>query len=92
VKVKEPGVVGVPFIMPFGGTMSSPSGKEPEMIDHDVNMLLPPVAVRGWEYGVLTLPSGSDEVTILGELVVAADNIVMDRVARRPARRHTHRT
>lgn len=65
VKWKVPEDVGVPEITPVEALRTSPNGREPALIDH-VYGVFPAFAVSVAEYGVPTLPCGSDVVVTFG--------------------------
>ena len=67
---KGPLLKGVPLIAPLALRVSPP-GKAPELRDHAYGGD-PPAAASAWEYGVPTIPAGSDDVVILrvGGLIV----------------------
>ena len=65
VMLNVPEDVGVPEITPVETLRASPGGREPALFDQ-VYGLLPPFAVSVVEYGVPTLPGGSDVVVTAG--------------------------
>ena len=75
VNVNEPLAVGVPEIVPPDGLRLSPLGKPPLVMLHVIVAV--PVAERFWLYDRPTLPSGKDEIVMVGAVAGAATIIVL---------------
>jgi len=74
VKLDVPLVVGLPETMPVVAARLSPAGSEPAVIDH-VYGGVPPFAVIGFEYAVLTAPEGSVALIVNAGGAAAATTI-----------------
>jgi hypothetical protein len=61
VKLKVPEFVGVPLSMPPDDRLS-PGGREPPTADHVYDADKPPALWNVWEYGIPTVPAGSESV------------------------------
>jgi hypothetical protein len=78
VNPKEPPFTGVPLMVPEELGVSPP-GRLPEVTDH-VYGGVPPEAARACEYGVPTVPAGSDDVVIpkAGAVMASESAAVVD--------------
>ena len=69
VKLKVPGVVGMPVMAPVVTFKNRPEGRMP-VETLQVSVPLPPVAARGCEYAVPTMPPGREVVVMETRAVI----------------------